>query len=107
MKRRDFLLLNLSSVVPAATVLGSAEVPGGLPLSDSKVRSARTTWFGGWEMNWVVYNHGHDVALPGSRGLPIPFLMYPNGETVEGRLDSLNPTGFRYEIHSREIGSPV
>jgi hypothetical protein len=29
--------------------------------------------------------------------------MYPNGETSEGRLDSLNPASFRYEIHSREI----
>jgi hypothetical protein len=44
-----------------------------------------------------------DVALPGSRGLPVSFLMYPNGETTEGRLDSLNPASFRYEIHSREI----
>jgi transglutaminase-like putative cysteine protease len=79
------------------------EVPGGLPIGDSKVQAARATLFGGWEMNWVVYNHGHDVALPGSHGTPIPFLMYPHGETAEGRLDSLNSTTFRYEIRSREI----
>jgi transglutaminase-like putative cysteine protease len=78
------------------------EPPGGLTLSDAKVQAARATLFGGWEMNWVVYNHGHDVALPGSRGLPIPFLMYPNGETAEGRLDSLDAMNFRYEIHARE-----
>jgi hypothetical protein len=30
--------------------------------------------------------------------------MYPNAETAEGRLDSLNPATFRYSIHSREIG---
>jgi hypothetical protein len=54
-------------------------------------------------MNWVTYNHGHDVALPGSSKGVIPFLMYPNGETAEGRLDSLDPTTFRYEIHSREL----
>jgi hypothetical protein len=29
--------------------------------------------------------------------------MYPNAETAEGRLDSLNPTTFRYEIRSREV----
>lgn len=79
------------------------EEQGGLPLSDPKVQAARVMLFGGWEMNWIVYNHGHDVDLPGSRGLPIPFLMYPNAETLEGRLDSLNPTTFRYEIHSREV----
>ena len=79
------------------------EEGGGLPLSDPKVQAARAQLFGGWEMNWLVYNHGHDVALPGARGLPIPFLMYPNAETKEGRLDSLNPTAFRYEIHSREV----
>jgi transglutaminase-like putative cysteine protease len=78
------------------------EPPGDLTLKDAKVQEARTTLFGGWEMNWLVYNHGHDVALPGARGLPVSFLMYPNGETSEGRLDSLNATTFRYEIRSRE-----
>jgi hypothetical protein len=29
--------------------------------------------------------------------------MYPQAETGEGRLDSLNPDSFRYEITSREI----
>ena len=79
------------------------EEGGGLPLSDPKVQTARGQLFGSWEMNWLVYNHGHDVGLPGARGLPVPFLMYPNAETKEGRLDSLNPTTFRYEIHSHEL----
>jgi transglutaminase-like putative cysteine protease len=79
------------------------EVPGGLPMSDSKVQSARAALFGSWEMNWVAYNHGHDVALPGSGMSAIPFLMYPNGATTQGRLDSLDPTTFRYEIRSREL----
>jgi transglutaminase-like putative cysteine protease len=79
------------------------EPPGNLTLQDLKVQKARTALFGGWEMNWIVYNHGHDVVLPGSRGLPVSFLMYPNGETSDGRLDSLNAATFRYEIHSREI----
>jgi transglutaminase-like putative cysteine protease len=79
------------------------EEEGGLPLSDPKVQAARTALFGSWEMNWIVYNHGHDVALPGSRGLPIPFLMYPNAETAEGRLNSLDPATFRYQIHSTEV----
>ena len=79
------------------------EPPGNLTLQDAKVQAAREVLFGGWEMNWIVYNHGHDVALPKSRGLPASFLMYPNAETAEGRLDSLNPATFRYAIHSREV----
>jgi transglutaminase-like putative cysteine protease len=79
------------------------EEPGGLPMSDPKVQAARTALFGSWEMNWVAYNHGHDIALPGSGKGAIPFLMYPNGETAEGRLDSLSPGTFRYEIRAREV----
>jgi transglutaminase-like putative cysteine protease len=81
------------------------EVPGGLPMSDPKVQAARNALFGSWEMNWVVYNHGHDVALPGSAKTPIPFLMYPNGETGGERINSLDPATFRYQIHSRELES--
>jgi hypothetical protein len=45
------------------------------------------------------------VMLPGSRGGAVEFLMYPQAETAEGRLDSLDPDGFRYEIVAREINS--
>jgi len=79
------------------------EIPGGLPMSAPQVQAARAALFGSWEMNWVAYNHGHDVGLPGSGNAAIPFLMYPNGETAEGRLDSLSPAAFRYEIHAREL----
>jgi transglutaminase-like putative cysteine protease len=81
------------------------ERPGGLPLSDPKVQAARQALFGSWEMNWLAYNHGHDVALPGSTHAAIPFLMYPNGESGGERLNSLDPTTFRYAIHSRELYS--
>jgi transglutaminase-like putative cysteine protease len=79
------------------------EEPGGLPMSDPKVQAARAALFGSWEMNWVAYNHGHDVILPGSGKGAIPFLMYPNGETSMGRLDSVSPATFRYEIRTREL----
>ncbi len=79
------------------------EVPGGLPMTDSKVRAARAMLLGAWEGNWVVYNHGHDVALPGSGAAPVPFLMYPNGQTVAGTLDSLDPDKFGYRITSTRI----
>ena len=78
------------------------EPPGNLPLDDAMVRNARTRLFGSWEMNWMAYNFAHDVTLPGSNGKPIGFLMYPQAETADGRLDSLDPDGFKYEIKSRE-----
>ncbi len=59
--------------------------------------------FGSWEMNWMAYNFAHDVALPGSAHAPVGFLMYPQAETADRRLDCLDAENFRYEITSREI----
>ncbi len=78
------------------------EPPGNRPLDDKMVTDARARLFGSWEMNWVAFNFTHDVALPGSTRPPVGFLMYPQAETAEGRLDSLSPDTFRYEISSRE-----
>jgi len=78
------------------------EPPGNRPLDDEMVRKARARLFGSWEMNWMAYNFAHDVALPGSSGAPVGFLMYPQAETVDGRLDCLDPDGFKYEITSKE-----
>jgi transglutaminase-like putative cysteine protease len=79
------------------------EPPGNLPPGDEKVKEARTRLFGSWEMNWMAYNFAHDVALPGSSGAPIAFLMYPQAETANGRLDCLDPDAFKYDIKSKEI----
>lgn len=79
------------------------EPPGNRSLDDEMVKKARARLFGSWEMNWMAYNFAHDVALSGSNGGPIGFLMYPHAETDEGRLDSLDPESFRYEITSKEI----
>jgi transglutaminase-like putative cysteine protease len=81
------------------------EVPGGLPLADPRVRAARSALFGSWEMNWVAYNHGHDVALPGSSRPAVPFVMYPNAETGGELINSLDPPTFRYQIRAREVGA--
>ena len=81
------------------------EPPGSRPLDDELVKNARTRLFGSWEMNWMAYNFAHDVELPGSRGAPLPFLMYPQAETAEGRIDSLDPDAFKYEIVARAVTS--
>jgi transglutaminase-like putative cysteine protease len=75
----------------------------GLTLEDPLVQPVRERLFGAWETNWLPYNYAHDLALPESRGGRIAFLMYPQGETAEGRLDSLEPAQFRYAITSREL----
>jgi transglutaminase-like putative cysteine protease len=79
------------------------EPPGNRAIEDEMVKAARVRLFGSWEMNWIAYNFAHDVTLPGSSGLPVGFLMYPQAETESGRLDSLDPDNFRYEITAREI----
>jgi len=83
------------------------EPPGNRPLDDEMVKKARVRLFGSWEMNWIAYNFAHDVTLPGSSRPPVGFLMYPEAETVDGRLDSLDPDNFKYEITAREISSSV
>lgn len=79
------------------------EPPGNLDLQHPKVEAARDFLFGNWEMNWIAFNHGHDVALPGSRRRPLPFLMYPQGESGERRLDPLDAQAFSYRITSTEV----
>ncbi|PKO71706.1 MAG: transglutaminase [Betaproteobacteria bacterium HGW-Betaproteobacteria-17] len=79
------------------------EPPGGLSLADDKVVDVRKRLFGAWEMNWLAYNTAHDLPLPGSRNVTVPFLMYPQGETAAGLLDSLDPATFSYKITAMEM----
>jgi transglutaminase-like putative cysteine protease len=79
------------------------EPPGNRPIDDDMVKKARARLFGSWEMNWMAFNFGHDVALPGSAGKPVPFLMYPQAEAGGTRLDPLDADAFKYEITSKEI----
>jgi transglutaminase-like putative cysteine protease len=92
-------------VDPADVGKVALEEQPGLTLQDELVTQVRAKLFGGWEMNWLGYNFAHDVGLPGSRGPMIPYLMYPQGETSAGRLDSLDPERFRYRITSREVAA--
>jgi transglutaminase-like putative cysteine protease len=75
----------------------------GLTLQDDVAVAARQTLFGAWETNWLAYNVAHDLALPGSNGPKVPFLMYPQGENAGGRFDSLDAASFVYKLSSKEI----
>ena len=76
-----------------------------LPIDDPRVKAARVKLFGAWEMNWLAFNTAHDVALPKSAYGKVAFLMYPQAETAAGRLDSLDPDNFRYEMTAQELSS--
>ena len=68
------------------------------------VAPVKKALFGGWEGNWMAFNVAHDVALPGSSGPKIGFLMYPQAEHAGGRIDPLAPDDFTYTIAAREVG---
>jgi transglutaminase-like putative cysteine protease len=80
------------------------EEAGGKPIDDPMVVAARKRLFGSWEMNWMAYNTAHDLSLPRSNRGKVAFLMYPQSETGEGRLDPLDPDNFKYTITAKEIG---
>jgi transglutaminase-like putative cysteine protease len=79
------------------------EPPGKLAIDDPQVVAARRRLFGSWEMNWLAYNTGHDIALPGSSGPRLPYLMYVNAETGGERRDQLEPDTVKYSITAREL----
>jgi transglutaminase-like putative cysteine protease len=79
------------------------EPPKNLSIDDPKVVAARKTLFGAWEGNWLAYNFAHDLALEGSNGQRIAFLMYPQAECGNARLDCLDPDTFKYAITAKEL----
>jgi transglutaminase-like putative cysteine protease len=79
------------------------EPPGNLAIDNPKVVAARQRLFSAWEGNWLAYNTAHDVALPGSQGPKIGFLMYPQAECDNSRLDCHDPDTFKYTIKSKEL----
>jgi transglutaminase-like putative cysteine protease len=72
-------------------------------LSDPLVQAVRPKLFGAWEMNWLAFNTANDFALPNSKGGKLTFFMYPQAETAQGRLDSLDPDNFKYTMTAKEL----
>ena len=79
------------------------EEGGGKAPTDPMVLAARKRLFGSWEMNWLAFNMANEVVLPKSTKGKIAFLMYPQCETAEGRLDSLDPDNFKYTMSAKEV----
>jgi transglutaminase-like putative cysteine protease len=72
-------------------------------LEDPLVRAVRPKLFGAWEMNWLAFNTANDIVLPNAKNGKITFFMYPQAETAQGRLDSLDPDNFKYTMTAREL----
>ena len=74
----------------------------GISDRDSRLVSLKKVLFGVWEMNWIAYNFGSDVVLPGQQQ-PIPFLLFPRLEWRDGMRDGTNPVAFEYRITARQV----
>jgi transglutaminase-like putative cysteine protease len=74
-------------------------------LSDPLVEAVRPKLFGAWEMNWLAFNTANDIVLPNAKSGRLTFFMYPQGETAQGRLDSLDPDNFKYSMTAKEVSA--
>src|SRR5882672_35975 len=74
-------------------------------LSDPLVEAVRPKLFGAWEMNWLAFNTANDIVLPNANSGKITFFMYPQAETAQGRLDSLDPDNFKYTMTAKEVSA--
>lgn len=81
------------------------EPPTNNAMTSLKVMAARKTLFGAWEGNWLAFNTGHDIKLPGISENPLPFLMYPQAADKQGLIDPLDPEAFKYTITAKELTS--
>lgn len=72
--------------------------------ADSKLVVLKKLLFGFWEMNWIGFNAAQDVDLRGtSNGKTLPFLVFPQVQTADGRFDSLDSERFNYSVSASRI----
>lgn len=71
---------------------------------DSKIIQLREYLFGHWEMCWIAYNWGRDLALkPRPYEHPLNNFGYPYAEVDDNVQDYYSPSDFAYEYKSVEI----
>lgn len=76
-----------------------------LPLDDPRVKLARQTLFGSWEMNWMAFNTAGDTRLAPETAKPLGHFMYPYAEGAKGPLDYYAPQNFQYRMSAREVSA--
>ncbi|HEY3327415.1 MAG TPA: transglutaminase family protein [Novimethylophilus sp.] len=101
--RAEFYLADVGWIPVDAADVRKAVLEEKLPLDDPGIVALRERLFGGWEMNWVAFNHARNVAL-GPRH-KASFFMYPCAEIAGEQSDSLNPESFAYRVEaSAQVG---
>ena len=70
---------------------------------DPKLTVLKKLLFGFWEMNWISFNVAQDIVLRGSSGKVLPYLAQPEIETADGRLDTLDSSGFSYNVTASRV----
>lgn len=70
---------------------------------DPKLTVLKKLLFGFWEMNWIGCNAAQDVRLRGSSAGTLPFLIYPQVETSDGRFDSLAGDQLSYKVSASRV----
>ena len=74
-----------------------------LGLDDPRVKLARQTLFGAWEMNWIAFNTAGDTKLAPETAKALGHFMYPYAEGTKGALDYYDPQNFQYRMSAREV----
>ncbi len=74
----------------------------GLSDRDSKLIALKKVLFGVWEMNWIAFNVGTDVSLPGKNRY-LPFLLTPQLELGSTTVDGSQAGPLPYTIKTRQI----
>lgn len=76
-----------------------------LSSGDSRLSVLKKLLFGFWEMNWISFNAAQDVSLRGSSSSMLPYLIYPEVETGEGRFNSQDTSHVSYQVSASRIDS--
>src|ERR1035437_2534913 len=71
--------------------------------SDPKLTVLKKLLFGFWEMNWISFNAAQDVVLRGATGNALPYLVSPEIETADGRLDKRDTRRFSYNVMASRV----
>ena len=85
--------------------VGKAVRDENLSSSDPKLTVLKKLLFGFWEMNWISFNAAQDVNLRGATGKTLPFLIYPEIESLDGRFERLTSTQFDYRVSASSLAS--
>ncbi len=76
-----------------------------LSSGDSRLSVLKRLLFGFWEMNWIGFNAAQDVSLRGSPGSMLPYLIYPEIESGDGRFNSQDTGRVSYKVSASRVDS--